>query len=290
MYRVCTILQDQKNSGTTLPVIFLSPYISKLLNMAGMHIMQLWRICFRSGLIILLHSVSFMECRELETGEDINLSVMLPAYPLPDIKGDYPWLKKGRLFPYHLQMVVPAMRIAVEKVKERQLIPNHNITLHVNDTHCSINTAQLVSADIFIEHRVMGFFGPVCEYPAGPVGRFSAHWNVPQLTAGAQASGYSGPPYDKTLTNIMPPHSKMGDFVGQIFQKYKWTRAVFLYHDGNNFIRDMMFMAGSVFGVVSRGFNMNVTNQDFDEFVDNLDYADLLQRTVTRYARAIHKS
>ncbi|XP_063952142.1 atrial natriuretic peptide receptor 3-like [Lytechinus pictus] len=32
---------------------------------------------------------------------------------------------------------------------------------------------------------------------------------------------------------------------------------------------------------------MNVTNQDFDEFVDNLDYADLLQRTVTRYARVV---
>ena len=249
--------------------------------------MQLWRIFLRSVVVILLHSVCLLQSKDLNPGEDINLSVMLPAYPLPSIEGQYPWLPEGRLFPYHLQMVVPAMRIAVEKVKDRRLLPDHNITLHVNDTHCSINTAQLVSADIFIEHRVMGFFGPVCEDPVSPVGRFSAHWNVPQITTGAQATGYSVAPFDKTLTNMMPPYSKMGDFVGQVFQKYEWTRAVFLYHDGNSFIRDMMFMAGSVFAIVSRGFNMNVTNQDFNEYVPSLDYGDLLQRTVSPYARGM---
>ena len=251
--------------------------------MTGICLGQVWRTFLCSVVLQVLHYLSLGSCRPLPDGEAIHLSVMLPSYPLSSTMSQGPWLPEGRLYPYHLQMVMPAMNIAVKKA-QNDTLQNHEVELHVEDTRCFIDKAQLASADLYMNYRVLAFFGPACEYPNGPVGRFANHWNLPLITAGGQSSSFTAAEYARVMTNVMPPHEKLGDFVGKIFLRYGWTRAVLLYHDGNDHIRDTMFMAGSTFKVLSQVYHLNLTEQKFSEY-QHPNYKDLLEKTVRPSAR-----
>lgn len=240
--------------------------------------------------LVVLLSVNPSVSRSLPPDEPINIAIMLPRYPLPSTRGSKPWLVAGRHYPYHLQMVVPAMRIALEKVKNTTLVVPNNISLIVDDTECWLNTAQFAAIDMMYIHKVMAFFGPVCEYALAPVGRFSTRWNLPLITAGGQASGYDDFDQYKLITNLRPPHRKLAHFVAALWKIYEWKRGVIVFHDGDAHIKDEVFMAGGVYDMLEKasggGYGLNLTFQPFNEF-DYSDerYVELLERDVTPYTR-----
>ena len=48
------------------------------------------------------------------------------------------------------------------------------------------------------------FLGPVCEYVISPVGRYAGVWNIPLITAAAQADGFTNKqPNFLLLTRMM---------------------------------------------------------------------------------------
>ncbi|XP_072174307.1 atrial natriuretic peptide receptor 3-like [Diadema setosum] len=233
--------------------------------------------------------VVFMEnisCKMVKEGhKQLAWGVMLPTYFLPTQQGNTPnWLPPGRHYPYHLEMVVPAIRIATEKVK-REYLPGRNITVQIEDTKCDLENTQFQAAEMEVkfDKKVYAYFGPVCEYPVAPVSRFAKRWNIPLITVGAQAFTYH---QARMIINFMPPHVHLGRFVYEIWEKYHWTRGVMLYHKNDKGMEDPFFMMGAVYKGLQLQGPMNFSNHGFDEF-SNVDYTQILRKNVMPESRGM---
>ena len=63
-------------------------------------------------------------------------------------------------------------------------------------------TSYLFASFFFFSPDV--FFGPVCEYVISPVGKYAGFWNIPLITAAAQADGFTNKqPNFPLLTRMM---------------------------------------------------------------------------------------
>ncbi|XP_054750375.1 atrial natriuretic peptide receptor 3-like [Lytechinus pictus] len=202
--------------------------------------------------------------------------VMLPNYYLATkAHNDKPWLPPGRHYPYHLQMMIPALRIALEKIEAADYLHGWNVTLQVEDSHCFSGTTQFLAADMKVESKVYAYIGPVCESALLPVHRFAQRWNIPLITVGAQSVNYQ---HSKIITKFMPPHSHVGRIILEVWNTFEWQRGIFLYHFNDRGMQDPLFMAGASYQYLKNA-GLNFTHERFDEF-SQVDYVELLERAV----------
>ena len=225
-----------------------------------------------------LSHFDIVSCKLPDNGDrNIVLGAMLPTYYLdvrerPDDNTKKIWLPPGRHYPYHLQMAVPALSIAVKKAQE-QILPGWNLSLQTMDSMCDSDMTQFTSADLHVDFRVHAYIGPVCEYPVKPAERFAIRWKIPLITTGAQSVNYRTSPI---ITNFMPPHSHLGSFIAKFWHKYQWTRGVLLYHNNDRGAQDTFFMAGGIYSTLNV-LGLNFTHHSFDEFnYKDIDYEELL--------------
>ncbi|XP_043995189.1 atrial natriuretic peptide receptor 1-like [Gambusia affinis] len=147
---------------------------------------------------------------------------------LPKTNTEYPW---------SWLRVAPALYQAISRVNcDPWLLPGLKLRL-VNgnsentDGYCSDSMAPLVAVDLKLAHDPWAFIGPGCEFSSSPVARFTTHWDVPMVTAGARATGFK---LYAAVTNTGPTHAKLGEFSLKIQQAFDWLRHVMLVYTDNN--------------------------------------------------------
>uniref|UniRef100_A0A452S7I2 Guanylate cyclase n=1 Tax=Ursus americanus TaxID=9643 RepID=A0A452S7I2_URSAM len=153
-----------------------------------------------------------------------NLTV---AVVLPLANTSYPW---------SWARVGPAVELALAGVRARpDLLPGWTVRTVLGSSEnalgvCSDTAAPLAAVDLKWEHSPAVFLGPGCVYAAAPVGRFTAHWRVPLLTAGAPALGFGAKDEYALTTRAGPSHAKLGDLVAALHRRLGWERrALVLY-------------------------------------------------------------
>lgn len=207
---------------------------------------------------------------------DLTVAVVLPL-----ANTSYPW---------SWARVGPAVELALEKVKARpDLLPGWTVRTVLGSSEnaagvCSDTAAPLAAVDLKWEHSPAMFLGPGCVYSAAPVGRFTAHWRVPLLTAGAPALGIGIKDEYALTTRAGPSHVKLGDFVAALHRRLGWEhQALVLYADRLGGDRPCFFIVEGLYMRVRERLNITVHHQEFVE--DDPDHYAKLLRAVQRKGR-----
>lgn len=204
--------------------------------------------------------------------KNITLAVILPLH-----NTEYPWA---------WPRVGPALNWAVEKVNsDPTLLPGHRMRLVFSSSEnkeglCSDSVAPLMAVDLKFAHDPWAFIGPGCDYASSPVARFTTHWEVPMVTAGAAALGFN---LYSSITNTGPTHEKLGQFVVKMHRDFGWHKyAMFMFHDQKNDDRPCYF---AVEGPYTEMREENITAEHivFNED-ESVPYADLIH-DVSQQAR-----
>jgi len=149
----------------------------------------------------------------------INLGVILP------FDGADPW---------SLRLVSPAVEYAVEWVERRRpaqsvehrvtsvSLRHHAVNIHVNDSRCSDTWGPLSAFDMYLSGRANVFLGPVCEYAVAAVARYSPHWDIPVITAGALVLDFDNRANYRLLTRIAGSYSKLAESLSALLRRFSW--------------------------------------------------------------------
>ncbi|KAK3094915.1 hypothetical protein FSP39_007846 [Pinctada imbricata] len=210
-----------------------------------------WVSCF---FIIIVHSTS------------VKVAVLLPA------SGSFPFTK---------QKALPAIEIAIETLNDSDILPNHNLEIVYRDSACSETIGPLRAIDLYVDKLVDVYFGPCCDFPVAPIARFSSHWNIPVLSAGAAVRAFENKTMYSLLTRIQGSYSKNAEFVFEITRTFNWSIVGLLYHD--NVVRSQEGKSNNYFEVESiyhvfKGHGIEPWHKAFDQNVpDSYDTEELLR-------------
>ncbi|KAJ8005592.1 hypothetical protein DPEC_G00119540 [Dallia pectoralis] len=149
--------------------------------------------------------------------EDIEVLVMLP---------------QNNSYIFSLARVAPAIEYARRTLKTPgSLYSGLNFIMRYEDSGCG-NDALFHLVDRSCEKKPELVLGPVCEYAAAPVVRMASHWNIPVVSAGALAPGFTDKDKEYThLTRISPSYHKMAETFVQMFHHFNWKEALLIFAD-----------------------------------------------------------
>ncbi|XP_043935904.1 atrial natriuretic peptide receptor 1 [Protopterus annectens] len=221
---------------------------------------------------ILFLVAGFSVCSHKAEGKAYNLTM---AVLLPASNTSYPWAwpRAG-----------PAIMLAIDKInKDPSLLPNHSVWYVLGNSEdqcgvCSDSVAPLVAVDLKLAYNLHAFIGPGCEYTSAPVARFTGHWGVPLVTAGAAAYAFNGKAdYYGLVTRTGPSHRKLGEFVGHIHQQYNWTnRVLIIYSDEKTDDRPCYFAVEGLYVEFQNNNNITFSDVPFKE-KEHISYNSLMQ-------------
>ncbi|XP_077993684.1 atrial natriuretic peptide receptor 1-like isoform X2 [Glandiceps talaboti] len=189
-------------------------------------------------------------------------------------------------YPFRLQMCLPAIDIAVEKVLstpyyfgERSV----NITVSSVDSEASNVVAPIRAVEYLTEKTVDVFFGPCNEYAVAPVARFARHWKIPMITT-ALAKEYSTVEDLSNVTRPQGSYMKAVEALAATFRHFKYNVTTLIHVDWEvSEYRDCWFFGAALNSVIpptEGGYN------DFDESKET-DYAELLKTAVIPHGRIV---
>ncbi|XP_078031898.1 atrial natriuretic peptide receptor 1 [Epinephelus lanceolatus] len=198
--------------------------------------------------------------------QEVTLAAILPL-----TNTDYAWA---------WPRVAPALLQAVRRVNSdpRLLLGLKLQLVHGNSENregfCSDYIAPLVAVDLKLFNDPWAFIGPGCDYSSSPVARFTTHWDVPMVTAGARAIGFKS---YTAVTNTGPTHQKLGEFGAKIQDTFGWrqhTMLIFSDKKDANDDRPCYFAVEGLFTVLEKH---NVTIHDHIIEPDNVNYKLVVQ-------------
>uniref|UniRef100_A0AAQ5YVA1 guanylate cyclase n=1 Tax=Amphiprion ocellaris TaxID=80972 RepID=A0AAQ5YVA1_AMPOC len=225
----------------------------------------------RPSLILLLLLVQSAEGSVSVDNATDDLQEVTLAAILPLTNTDYAWA---------WPRVAPALYKAMQRVNsDPSLLPGLKLQLVRGNSEnregfCSDSMAPLVAVDLKMSHDPWAFIGPGCDYSSSPVARFTTHWDVPMVTAGARAIGFN---LHAAVTNTGPTHKKLGELGVRIQEKFEWQRqAVLVFNDNKdtNNDRPCYFTVEGLYDLLGK---RNVTIRDLPIDADNVDYKAAVQ-------------
>ncbi|XP_062291773.1 atrial natriuretic peptide receptor 1-like [Scomber scombrus] len=208
--------------------------------------------------------------------QDVTLAAILPL-----TNTDYAW---------SWPRVAPALQQALQRVNsDPWLLPGLKLRLvhgssENGDGFCSDSMAPLVAVDLKLSHDPWAFIGPGCDYSSSPVARFTTHWEVPMVTAGARAIGFG---IFSAVTNTGPTHKKLGEFGIKIQETFGWRRNAMLIFSNNKDTNDDRPCFFTVEGLYMLLGNRNITIRDYAIDVDNVDYK-LMIKEIRETSRVVY--
>ncbi|GLD46293.1 atrial natriuretic peptide receptor 1-like protein [Lates japonicus] len=203
------------------------------------------------------------------TTDDLQEVILAAILPLTNT--DYAWA---------WPRVAPALHQAVGRVNsDPWLLPGLRLRLvhsssENGDGFCSDSIAPLVAVDLKLSHDPWAFIGPGCDYSSSPVARFTTHWEVPMVTAGARAIGFE---HYAAVTNTGPTHKKLGEFGTRIQETFSWRRHAMLIFSDNKDANDDRPCYFAVEGLYTLLGNRNITIRDHVIEPDNINYKSVVQ-------------
>ena len=176
-------------------------------------------------------------------------------------------LPEAEWYPWSLKRVIPAIEFAIQNVETKQLLPGFNITALTKDSACSETIGPLAAVDFHWSYNVNVFLGPVCEYAIAPVARFSPHWNIPLLSAGALVKDFDNKTEYKLLTRVHGAYSNAADFLMDIAWTFNWTTLGLIYTDDSSgkVKSNCYFRMEALFFKMKHSFFNEAWYEDFDE-------------------------
>lgn len=127
--------------------------------------------------------------------------------------------------------VAPAVLYAERRLKTDGRFSGFRFNIHFEDSDC-LNSAIFTLVDRSCGQKPHLILGPVCEYAAAAVVRLASHWNVPVISAGALAAGFSNKNAEYShLTRIAPSYVKMAEIFSAMFERFDWRSALLVYED-----------------------------------------------------------
>lgn len=115
--------------------------------------------------------------------------------------------------------------------------------------------------------------GPVCEYEAAAVVRLASHWNIPVISAGALAAGFSLKTSEYShLTRIAPSYVKMAETFSAMFEHFTWRSALLVFEDDKE-ERNCYFTLEGVYHLM---VDFHIKSYAFSR-EDRLDTEEILQ-------------
>ncbi|XP_076610166.1 atrial natriuretic peptide receptor 1 isoform X2 [Chaetodon auriga] len=222
-------------------------------------------------LLLLLFLVQSAESSLSADNTTVNLQEVTLAAILPLTNTDYAWA---------WPRVAPAIHQAVRRVNsDPQLLPGLKLQLvhgssENREGFCSDSMAPLVAVDLKLSHDPWAFIGPGCDYSSSPVARFTTHWEVPMVTAGARAIGFE---HYAAVTNTGPTHKKLGEFGMRIQETFGWRQHAMLIFSDNKDANDDRPCYFAVEGLYTLLGNRNITIRDHVIEADNVNYKSVVQ-------------
>ncbi|XP_047510982.1 atrial natriuretic peptide receptor 1-like isoform X1 [Pieris napi] len=148
-------------------------------------------------------------------------------------------VKLGVLLPgdsgevFSLAKVLPIVELAIPALTaDDGPLPGWKILVDYRDTRCSSVDGPLAAFEFYVNGSADAFIGPGCEYVIAPVARYAGLWNIPVITAGAQAEAFTYKvPTFMTLTRMMGSYTQAGVAIRKIFEEFKWRKLGMLYHN-----------------------------------------------------------
>ncbi|XP_037651607.1 atrial natriuretic peptide receptor 1-like isoform X2 [Sebastes umbrosus] len=203
------------------------------------------------------------------TTEDLQEVTLAAILPLTNT--DYAWA---------WPRVAPALLQAVRRVNaDPWLLPGLKLQLvhgtsENGDGFCSDSMAPLMAVDLKLSHDPWAFVGPGCDYSSSPVARFTTHWDVPMVTAGARAIGFE---HYSAVTNTGPTHQKLGEFGLKIQDTFGWRQHAMLIFSDNKDANDDRPCYFAVEGLYTLFGKQNITIRDHVIETDNVNYKAVVQ-------------
>uniref|UniRef100_UPI0037E73AA2 atrial natriuretic peptide receptor 1 n=1 Tax=Semicossyphus pulcher TaxID=241346 RepID=UPI0037E73AA2 len=214
-------------------------------------LMSVW-----SRILLLLLLVQSAESSLPADNTTDDLQEVILAAILPLTNTDYAWA---------WPRVAPALQQAVQRVNsDPWLLPGLKLQLvhgssENRDGFCSDSMAPLVAVDIKMSLDPWAFIGPGCDYSSSPVARFTTHWDVPMVTAGARAIGFES---YAAVTNVGPTHKKLGELGVRIQEAFGWQRHAMLVFSDNKDANDDRPCYFAVEGLYTQLGKHNVSIRD----------------------------
>ncbi|XP_061598022.1 atrial natriuretic peptide receptor 1 [Cololabis saira] len=182
----------------------------------------------RPALLLFLLLVLWMEPSVATDNITDSLQTVTLAAILPLTNTNYAWA---------WPRIAPALYQAIGRVNsDPRLLPGLQLQLvHGNSENregfCSDSMAPVAAVDLKLSSDPWAFFGPGCDYSSSPVARFTTHWKVPMVTAGAPAIGFN---LYAAVTNTGPTHKKLGEFSMKIQETFGWRHAMLIFSDNKD--------------------------------------------------------
>ncbi|KAM3596231.1 uncharacterized protein V6R79_010688 [Siganus canaliculatus] len=217
-------------------------------------------------LYVLVQSAECSHDNSTVATKDVVLAAILP---LTNTKYAWAWPR-----------VAPALYRAVEQVNsDPWLLPGLRLQLiHGNSENgerfCSNSMAPLAAVDLKMSHDPWAFIGPGCTYSSSPVARFTTHWDVPMVTAGAAATGFAR---HATVTNTGPTHQKLGELGVKVQEAFGWRQHAMLVYSDSQDANDDRPCYFAMDGLYSLLRLHNVSTQHLVIQPEHLDYRLLVQ-------------
>lgn len=221
--------------------------------------------------LVLVFGVQSSESSTCAHNATADVTVVTLAAILPLTNTDYAWA---------WPRVAPALHQAVRRVNsDPWLLPGLELRLvhGSSENHqgfCSDSIAPLVAIDLKQSSDPWAFIGPGCDYSSSPVARFTTHWDVPMVTAGARAIGFK---HYSAVTNTGPTHKKLGEFGMKIQETFGWRQHAMLIFSDNKDANDDRPCYFAVEGLYTLLGNHDVTICDHSIDADALNYRTVVQ-------------
>ncbi|KAM4600545.1 atrial natriuretic peptide receptor 1-like [Polymixia lowei] len=199
--------------------------------------------------------------------QNITLAVILP--------------EKNTVYPWAWPRIGPALERALRTVNaDPTLLPEHHLTYAFKNSEnedgiCAESVSALMAVDLKFAYDPWAFIGPGCSYTASPVGLFTTHWDVPMVTAGAQAVAFNDGGYP-FITNTGPTHKKLGKFARRICEHFGWKEHLMLmFSDDKVDDRPCYFAVEGLYEEL-KNTNITITHRVFEENKQPVNYSDIV--------------
>uniref|UniRef100_H3CAI5 Natriuretic peptide receptor 3 n=1 Tax=Tetraodon nigroviridis TaxID=99883 RepID=H3CAI5_TETNG len=141
------------------------------------------------------------------------------------------FLPQNNSYLFSSARVAPAVLYAQRRLEADARFSGFRFNVHFEDSDC-VNGAMFALVERACARKPHLILGPVCEYEAAAVVRLASHWNVPVVSAGALAAGFSKKKTEYAqLTRIAPSYVKMGEIFAAMFERFDWRSALLVYED-----------------------------------------------------------